>query len=66
LHHHPRAASIYYENRPGLTDYPIIVKKPMDLGTIKKKIKKKEYSTIQEAADDVQLVWKNCSKSPKI
>lgn len=45
----------------GLTDYPVIVKKPMDLGTIRKKIKKKEYATIQEAADDVQLVWTNCS-----
>jgi hypothetical protein len=34
----------------GLYDYPQIVKKPMDLGTIKKKISGGKYKTIPEAA----------------
>lgn len=44
----------------GLHDYPQIIKKPMDLGTIQKKLQKKEYSTIHQVADDVRLVWNNC------
>jgi bromodomain-containing factor 1 len=34
----------------GLFDYPTIVKKPMDLGTIKKKIAGRKYKSIPEAA----------------
>mmetsp|Transcript_3893 Transcript_3893/g.5087 ORF Transcript_3893/g.5087 Transcript_3893/m.5087 type:complete len:216 (-) Transcript_3893:41-688(-) len=44
----------------GLFDYPQIIKKPMDLGQIKRRIEKKEYSTLNDAAEDVRLVWKNC------
>eukprot|EP00934_Nitzschia_sp_Nitz4_P009288 Nitzschia sp. Nitz4//scaffold5_size260463//251124//251957//NITZ4_001033-RA/size260463-augustus-gene-0.112-mRNA-1//-1//CDS//3329555493//9278//frame0 len=44
----------------GLFDYPQIIKKPMDLGTVKKKIAARKYSTLQEAADDVRQVWTNC------
>lgn len=44
----------------GLTDYPEIVKKPMDLGTVKKKIENDEYDTIEEIALDIRLVWTNC------
>mmetsp|Transcript_85 Transcript_85/g.73 ORF Transcript_85/g.73 Transcript_85/m.73 type:complete len:252 (+) Transcript_85:10-765(+) len=44
----------------GLTDYLDVVKKPMDLGTIKKKLKKGEYSVSQEAIDDLNLIWSNC------
>jgi hypothetical protein len=44
----------------GLYDYPQIVKKPMDLGHIKRKIEKEQYSSLHEAADDVRLVWSNC------
>lgn len=44
----------------GLYDYPQIVKKPMDLGQIKRKIEKEEYATLHEAAQDVRLVWENC------
>mmetsp|Transcript_5898 Transcript_5898/g.8914 ORF Transcript_5898/g.8914 Transcript_5898/m.8914 type:complete len:215 (+) Transcript_5898:110-754(+) len=46
----------------GLYDYPQIVKKPMDLGQIKRKIEKEEYATLHSAADDVRLVWENCKK----
>ena len=44
----------------GLTDYPEIVKKPMDLGTVKKKIENDEYETMEEIALDIRLVWTNC------
>lgn len=44
----------------GLYDYPQIVKKPMDLGQIKRKIEKEQYSSLHEAAEDVRLVWSNC------
>lgn len=32
----------------------------MDLGTIKKNIVDRKYKTLQEAAEDVRLVWMNC------
>lgn len=44
----------------GLYDYPQIVKKPMDLGQIKRKIEKEEYPTLHACGDDVRLVWENC------
>lgn len=43
-----------------LFDYPKIIKKMMDLGTIKRKLEKGKYSDAAECADDVRLVWKNC------
>lgn len=44
----------------GLFDYPQIIKKPMDLGQVKKNIETNKYKSVQEAADDVRLIWKNC------
>ena len=44
----------------GLIDYPQIIKKPMDLGLIRKKLDAKQYKTLYEVADDVRLVWNNC------
>lgn len=44
----------------GLTDYPEIVKKPADLGSIKTKLEQNGYKTVEEAADEVRLVWRNC------
>lgn len=43
-----------------LYDYPKIIKKMMDLGSIKQKLEKGTYSDAAECADDVRLVWKNC------
>jgi hypothetical protein len=43
-----------------LYDYPDIIKKPMDLGTIHRKLERKQYSCAAEAAYDIRLVWKNC------
>lgn len=44
----------------GLTDYPLIVKNPMDLSTVKKKLVNSKYQHVEEALDDIQLVWDNC------
>ncbi|XP_060088165.1 LOW QUALITY PROTEIN: bromodomain testis-specific protein [Heteronotia binoei] len=44
----------------GLEDYHTVIKHPMDLGTIKKKIENYEYKDIQEFAADVRLMFMNC------
>jgi Bromodomain len=44
----------------GLTDYPILISNPMDLGTVKKKIKNKEYTSFLQCGEDVKLIWNNC------
>jgi len=45
----------------GLFDYPQIIKKPMDLSTVKRRIEsQKEYNTLHDAADDIRLIWNNC------
>jgi hypothetical protein len=46
----------------GLEDYPDIIKRPMDLGTIKKRIDSGGYegsSGYDNFAEDVRLVWEN-------
>ena len=43
-----------------LFDYPEIIKKMMDLGTIQKKMERNQYSTAWEVAQDIRLVWNNC------
>eukprot|EP00571_Detonula_confervacea_P015674 CAMPEP_0172310226 /NCGR_PEP_ID=MMETSP1058-20130122/11361_1 /TAXON_ID=83371 /ORGANISM="Detonula confervacea, Strain CCMP 353" /LENGTH=200 /DNA_ID=CAMNT_0013022997 /DNA_START=148 /DNA_END=747 /DNA_ORIENTATION=- len=47
-------------NSLGLFDYPQVIKKPMDLGLVKKKVNEGKYKSIHDAADDVRLIWKNC------
>mmetsp|Transcript_14635 Transcript_14635/g.40672 ORF Transcript_14635/g.40672 Transcript_14635/m.40672 type:complete len:215 (-) Transcript_14635:1522-2166(-) len=44
----------------GLFDYPTLIKKPMDLGTVKRNINSRKYKTIPDAAEDIRLVWTNC------
>ncbi|XP_065170794.1 homeotic protein female sterile-like isoform X2 [Atheta coriaria] len=46
----------------GLHDYHDIIKKPMDLGTVKQKMDAREYRTTQEFAGDVRLIFTNCYK----
>lgn len=45
-----------------LFDYPEIVKHPMDLGTVKRKLERNEYGWAAAAAYDIKLIWKNCQK----
>ena len=44
----------------GLPTYPKIVKKPMDLATIRKKLDNQEYTTAQKFYDDFKLMIRNC------
>ncbi|OQR78110.1 bromodomain-containing protein 2 isoform X2 [Tropilaelaps mercedesae] len=46
----------------GLHDYYDIIKQPMDLGTVKAKMERREYRTPDEFAGDVRLVFTNCYK----
>lgn len=43
-----------------IPDYFNIVKKPMDFGTIKTKLKEQRYANATEFTDDVELVFYNC------
>ncbi|XP_056146573.1 bromodomain-containing protein 3-like [Lampris incognitus] len=45
-----------------LHDYHEIIKYPMDLGTVKRKMDGREYQDAQEFAADVRLVFSNCYK----
>ncbi|CAM4812301.1 unnamed protein product [Rotaria magnacalcarata] len=43
-----------------LPDYYQIIKKPMDLGTVRRKLDNREYATPEEFATDVRLIFSNC------
>lgn len=47
--------------RLGIPDYYNIVKNPMDLGTIKKKLDDKKYDSPLAFRDDMRLIWDNCA-----
>lgn len=44
----------------GLMDYPVIIKKPMDLGTVKKNLTNNSYETVEDCLKDIDLIWTNC------
>eukprot|EP00668_Euglena_longa_P043121 GGOE01057162.1.p2 GENE.GGOE01057162.1~~GGOE01057162.1.p2 ORF type:complete len:282 (+),score=95.51 GGOE01057162.1:88-933(+) len=45
-----------------IPDYHTIIQHPMDLGTVAKKLDNyhQHYTTAQELAEDVRLIWQNC------
>ncbi|ORY94273.1 Bromodomain-containing protein [Lobosporangium transversale] len=43
-----------------IPDYPKIIKHPMDVGTIRKKLEADEYDRASQFRDDIQLVLSNC------
>ena len=45
--------------RDGAPDYYTIIKNPMDLSTIRKKLNSNEYKNIEQWISDVNLIWKN-------
>ena len=46
----------------GLLNYPIIIKKPMDLQSIKQSIQNDKYKTYDVVFSDIQLIWSNCKQ----
>ncbi|CAH0388225.1 unnamed protein product [Bemisia tabaci] len=44
----------------GLTNYHEVIKKPMDLSTVKSKLENFEYKNSKEFAADVKLIFSNC------
>lgn len=46
----------------GLHDYHDIIKHPMDLSTVKRKMENRDYRDAQEFAADVRLMFSNCYK----
>lgn len=44
----------------GLDDYPQVVKTPMDLSTVRKKLKTGKYQRLTEVVGDICLIWENC------
>ena len=49
-----------YDSAMGLTDYGFIIKHPMDLSTVSRKLREDKYNFVEEVLDDIQLVWDNC------
>lgn len=47
--------------RDGVPDYFDIIKKPMDLSTIRGKLDDGKYQNSSEWVEDIMLVWKNCT-----
>jgi|Transcript_3500 hypothetical protein len=43
----------------GIPDYPTIIKRPMDLGTVNQQLDAAHYTSLQQVAADVDLVWTN-------
>lgn len=41
-------------------NYSLIIKQPMDLNTVMKKLKNLQYNSKQEFVDDLMLIWSNC------
>lgn len=41
-------------------NYGLIIKEPMDLNTVMKKLKGLSYNSKQEFVDDLMLIWNNC------
>ncbi|KXS15137.1 Bromodomain-domain-containing protein [Gonapodya prolifera JEL478] len=46
--------------RQGVPNYFQIIKRPMDLSTIRKRIQERAYQTVQDFVDDVELMFWNC------
>ncbi|KAI9839062.1 MAG: Transcriptional activator spt7 [Thelocarpon superellum] len=49
-------------NKREAPDYYNVIKQPMDLGTMTKKLKSLAYKSKQDFVDDLNLIWANCLK----
>ena len=44
----------------GLTNYPIVVRKMMDLSTLSNNLQCDRYERARDCLEDLQLIWDNC------
>ncbi|KAH7138022.1 transcriptional activator spt7 [Dendryphion nanum] len=49
-------------NKREAPDYYTVIKQPMDIGTMMKKLKQLHYKSKKEFVDDLMLIWANCLK----
>ncbi|KAJ4300704.1 Transcriptional activator spt7 [Kalmusia sp. IMI 367209] len=49
-------------NKREAPDYYNVIKQPMDIGTMLKKLKQLAYKSKKEFVDDLMLIWANCLK----
>eukprot|EP00908_Phaeocystis_cordata_P001340 Transcript_11421.p1 GENE.Transcript_11421~~Transcript_11421.p1 ORF type:complete len:334 (-),score=185.93 Transcript_11421:186-1187(-) len=43
----------------GIPDYPTIIKRPMDLGTVMQRLESNEYDSVANLSEEINLVWNN-------
>ncbi|KAF2752355.1 hypothetical protein M011DRAFT_463162 [Sporormia fimetaria CBS 119925] len=58
-HAHPFLQKVNKREAP---DYYTVIKQPMDLSTVNKKMRTFQYKSKKEFVDDVMLMWSNCLK----
>jgi len=58
-HAHPFLQRVNKREAP---DYYNVIKHPMDIGTMMKKLKQLQYKSKKEFVDDLMLIWSNCLK----
>ncbi|KAF2200546.1 hypothetical protein GQ43DRAFT_373564 [Delitschia confertaspora ATCC 74209] len=58
-HAHPFLQRVNKREAP---DYYTVIKHPMDIGTMMKKLKQLQYKSKKEFVDDLMLIWSNCLK----
>jgi transcriptional activator SPT7 len=58
-HAHPFLQRVNKREAP---DYYNIIKQPMDIGTMMKKLKQLVYKSKKDFVDDLMLIWANCLK----
>ena len=58
-HAHPFLQRVNKREAP---DYYSVIKHPMDIGTMMKKLKGIQYKSKKEFVDDLMLIWSNCLK----
>ena len=44
----------------GLDDYPVIIRQPMDLSIVRRKLKASKYTAVLDLVNDLKLIWENC------
>jgi transcriptional activator SPT7 len=49
-------------NKRDAPDYYAVIKQPMDIGSMMKKLKQLQYKSKKEFVEDLMLIWSNCLK----